>query len=108
MYGENGEVEYGGDMKNAYRPDRSVEDQLKHYFSSIPPEYWEKHKISKHDLKPFTPPPLDKIKKIKQKYISSVITNTGIHKKIFIMPKNIVILTLIPRGMREPFQNMQV
>ena len=65
MYGENGEVEYGGDMKNAYRPDRSVEDQLSHYFSSIPPEYWEKHKISKHDLKPFTPPPLDKIKKNK-------------------------------------------
>ena len=28
MYGENGEVEYGGDMKNAYKPDRSVEDQL--------------------------------------------------------------------------------
>ena len=35
MYGENGEVEYGGDMKNAYKPDRSVEDQLRHYFSEL-------------------------------------------------------------------------
>ena len=35
MYGENGEVEYGGDMKNAYIPNRTVEDQVKHYFSGI-------------------------------------------------------------------------
>jgi len=33
MYGENGEVEYGGDMKNAFRPDRDIQDHDKHYFS---------------------------------------------------------------------------
>ena len=37
MYGENGEVEYGGDMKNAFRPDRDIEDHDKHYFSGLPP-----------------------------------------------------------------------
>ena len=33
MYGENGEVEYGGDMKNAHKPTRETEDHDKHYFS---------------------------------------------------------------------------
>ena len=35
MYGENGEVEYGGDMKNAYRPTRDLKDVDKHYFSGF-------------------------------------------------------------------------
>ncbi len=56
MYGENGEVEYGGNMKNAFRPDRTVEDQDEHYFSGMPPEFWTEHGISKSDLKPFTAP----------------------------------------------------
>jgi hypothetical protein len=33
MYGENGEVEYGGDMKNAFKPTRDIADHDKHYFS---------------------------------------------------------------------------
>ena len=37
MYGENGEVEYGGDMKNANVPTRKIEDHDKHYFSGLPP-----------------------------------------------------------------------
>ena len=40
MYGENGEVEYGGDMKNAHKPNREIVDHDKHYFSGLPPEYW--------------------------------------------------------------------
>ena len=40
FYGENGEVEYGGDMKNAYRPTRDLSDIDKHYFSGLPPSYW--------------------------------------------------------------------
>ena len=56
MYGENGEVEYGGDMKNAFRPDRDIADHDKHYFSGLPPEFWESHGVSKADLRPFMAP----------------------------------------------------
>lgn len=56
MYGENGEVEYGGDMKNAFRPDRAIADHDKHYFSGLPPEFWAEHGVSLNDLKPFMAP----------------------------------------------------
>lgn len=56
MYGENGEVEYGGDMKNAFSPTREITDHNKHYFSGMPPEYWAEHGISRADLKPFMQP----------------------------------------------------
>jgi len=36
MYGENGEVEYGGDMKNAFSPTRDYRtDHKNHYFSGM-------------------------------------------------------------------------
>ena len=56
MYGENGEVEYGGDMKNAYRPTRNIQDHSKHYFSGMPPEFWTEHGILLTDLLPFMAP----------------------------------------------------
>ncbi len=56
MYGENGEVEYGGDMKNADNPQRKIEDHDSHYFSGKPPEFWEDHGITRGDLKPYLPP----------------------------------------------------
>lgn len=56
MYGENGEVEYGGDMKNAFRPTREIQDHDKHYFSGLPPEFWVDHGLSHADLKPFMAP----------------------------------------------------
>ena len=65
MYGENGEVEYGGDMKNALRPTRDIEDHDKHYFSGMPPEFWTEHGISLADIRPFMPPTHEKIKKNK-------------------------------------------
>jgi len=65
MYGENGEVEYGGDMKNAYKPDRTVEDQLRHYFSGVPPKQFSEMGINKNDLKPFDAPDLNRLKKNK-------------------------------------------
>jgi N-acetyl sugar amidotransferase len=61
MYGENGEVEYGGDMKNAFRPNRDIADHDKHYFSGLPPEFWVQHGISAADLKPFTAPKYDDV-----------------------------------------------
>lgn len=61
MYGENGEVEYGGDMKNAYRATRDIEDHDKHYFSGKPPEFWTQHGIAERDLKRFQAPPHEEI-----------------------------------------------
>lgn len=62
MYGENGEVEYGGDMKNAFRPTRKIEDHDGHYFSGLPPEFWLEHGISLADIFPFMPPKYEAIK----------------------------------------------
>ncbi len=63
MYGENGEVEYGGDMKNASRPTRDIQDHDRHYFSGMPPEFWVEHGVTKADLKPFMAPPYESIVK---------------------------------------------
>jgi N-acetyl sugar amidotransferase len=62
MYGENGEVEYGGDMKNAFKPTREIEDHDKHYFSGLPPEFWVDHGLSYADLKPFMAPSYRQVK----------------------------------------------
>lgn len=57
MYGENGEVEYGGDMKNAYKPTRDYKgDQNKHYFSSLPPEDLVKYGVKQAELVPYMRP----------------------------------------------------
>jgi N-acetyl sugar amidotransferase len=63
MYGENGEVEYGGCMKNAFRPDRDIQDHDKHYFSGFPPEFWAEHGVTEVDLKPFMAPQYEDILK---------------------------------------------
>jgi len=65
MYGENGEVEYGGDMKNAERPTRDIQDHDTHYFSGLPPEFWIEHGISRSDLFPFMAPRYESILKNK-------------------------------------------
>jgi hypothetical protein len=56
MYGENGEVEYGGDMKNALRPDKEVQNHDKHYFSNLPLDFWTERGYSKSDLYMFQAP----------------------------------------------------
>lgn len=61
MYGENGEVEYGGDMKNANRPTRDIVDHDKHYFSGLPPEFWIEKGMSLSDLYPFRAPKYEAI-----------------------------------------------
>tara|TARA_B110000858_G_scaffold66758_1_gene77547 strand:+ start:914 stop:2083 length:1170 start_codon:yes stop_codon:yes gene_type:complete len=63
MYGENGEVEYGGDQKNADKPTRTIEDQDEHYFSGKPPDYWEQFGLTKKDLFPYFPPKHELVKK---------------------------------------------
>ena len=65
MYGENGEVEYGGDMKNAFKPTRDyTEDHAKHYFSGISPEDLFKYGINEIDIKPYVSPDISKLKKL--------------------------------------------
>lgn len=57
MYGENGEVEYGGDMKNAFVSTRDYRcDHVKHYFSGLAPEELVKHGLSQNELLPYFAP----------------------------------------------------
>lgn len=63
MYGENGEVEYGGDMKNADRPSREIADHDKHYFSGLPPEFWLEHGIGQKEIWPYRAPAYEDIVK---------------------------------------------
>jgi N-acetyl sugar amidotransferase len=94
MYGENGEVEYGGDMKNAFSPTHDTSgDMVKHYFSGIPPEEWAKFGVDAHDLRVYQTPPAEALKRvgvechfmgyyhrwIPQELFYYCSTNTGFH-----------------------------
>jgi N-acetyl sugar amidotransferase len=58
MYGENGEVEYGGDMKNAFKPTRDYKtDHKLHYFSGLPPEEVRNYGIDIKEIKSYQSPP---------------------------------------------------
>jgi len=66
MYGENGEVEYGGHLKNANSPTRDYKtDHKVHYFSGIMPEQLEQYGVNKKDLIPYMMPPLELLDQIK-------------------------------------------
>ena len=54
MYGENGEVEYGGDMKYAFKPYNDFEARDKHYFSKFPVDVWKKYNLSEKELLEFS------------------------------------------------------
>ncbi len=65
MYGENGEVEYGGDMKNAFNPTRDYRsDHKKHYFSGLGPEDLVKYGINEKDLVPYMAPSNESLEKL--------------------------------------------
>ncbi|MBX9853819.1 MAG: N-acetyl sugar amidotransferase [Cytophagaceae bacterium] len=65
MYGENGEVEYGGDMKNAFKATRDYKtDHKKHYFSNLGPEDLVHHGIKAEDLVPYMAPANEKLEEI--------------------------------------------
>jgi N-acetyl sugar amidotransferase len=60
MYGENGEVEYGGDRKNENRPTHDIEeDLLKHFFSGVGAMDWARHGVAAEKLLAYCPPPLE-------------------------------------------------
>ena len=65
FYGENSEVEYGGNMADAYVPTRDWETKNSNILmSGMPPETFKKHGISQQDLYPYLPPDTAKLKKI--------------------------------------------
>jgi len=65
MYGENGEVEYGGNMKNAFKPNRDWKtDHKEHYFSGLAPEDLLEYGISSNDIIPYMAPENEKLKKL--------------------------------------------
>ena len=61
FYGENGEVEYGGDMKNAFSPTRQISDHDYHYFSSYSPSVWTKYGFKINELQPFMAPSYEEV-----------------------------------------------
>jgi len=62
MYGENGEVEYGGDGKNANKATHNVgSDMIKHYFSGISPEQWVEYGLSESDMQYYIPPTQEEV-----------------------------------------------
>lgn len=65
MYGENGEVEYGGDMKNAFNPTRDYKsDHVKHYFSGISPEDIISYGITAQELQVYMPPSVEDLDRL--------------------------------------------
>lgn len=68
MYGEDGEVEYGGDSKAAGRAGHDASgDLIKHYFSGIGPLEWVKYGVKREDLTPYLPPPQAEAEKARLK-----------------------------------------
>jgi N-acetyl sugar amidotransferase len=65
MYGENGEVEYGGDAKNEESPEHDLQnDMIKHYFSGVGPMEWTKFDIAREDLLYYMPPAMEDMNKV--------------------------------------------
>ncbi|MBI4199955.1 MAG: N-acetyl sugar amidotransferase [Chloroflexi bacterium] len=59
MFGENGEVEYGGDSKNENSATHDLhEDLIKHYFSSVGPERWAEYGVPREEVRRYMPPDL--------------------------------------------------
>lgn len=65
MYGENGEVEYGGNMKNAFKPNRDYKsDHKEHYFSGLAPEDLLEYGIKSNDIIPYMAPKNEDLDKL--------------------------------------------
>ncbi len=65
MYGENGEVEYGGDDKNEENATHDLEGDLtKHYFSGIGPGDLYQYGFKPSEIHPYLFPPMEAIRKV--------------------------------------------
>ena len=57
MYGEQGELEYGGDLKNENSPKHdNKDDLLNHFFSGFSVDFFEKYGVEKNKLNYYHPP----------------------------------------------------
>ena len=66
FYGENSEVEYGGNMKDAYIPTRDWEKKNTNILmSGMPPEKFLEYDVTEKDLYPYIPPSNEKLKELK-------------------------------------------
>ena len=66
FYGENSEVEYGGNMHDAYRPTRDWKfKNSKILMSGMPPEEFIKYGITDKDIFQYLPPEEKKLEKLK-------------------------------------------
>jgi N-acetyl sugar amidotransferase len=62
MYAEDGEVEYGGETKNADRGTINVgEDMVRQYFSGFDPASWTRFGLTMSELQPYLMPSVDDI-----------------------------------------------
>ena len=65
FYGENSEVEYGGEMKDAFQPTSNWEYKISNVeMSGMPPEKFLDKGISKNELKPYQAPDTKLLKSI--------------------------------------------
>ncbi|EGQ7944301.1 N-acetyl sugar amidotransferase [Vibrio cholerae] len=65
FYGENSEVEYGGNMADAFVPTRDWKFKNTNILmSGMPPETFLEHGITKNDLIPYLPPSVESLEKI--------------------------------------------
>lgn len=64
FYGEDGEVEYGGDTKNADNPTIDLsKDMARTYFSGLEPQAFIEDGISESDLQPYLVPSVDEMQR---------------------------------------------
>lgn len=65
MYGENGELEYGGNLQNYNKPtlDPASHDYVLEKFTDHPPEHWKSFGINMQDLSIYMPPSLEELKR---------------------------------------------
>jgi N-acetyl sugar amidotransferase len=62
FYGENSEVEYGGNMSDAFVPTRDWKHKNANILmSGMPPEKFLDHGITEKDLYPYLPPPIERL-----------------------------------------------
>ena len=61
FYGENGEVEYGGDLKEAYTSKREFKDDNRYAFSGLPLDFWKDHGLPIKSLQAYQGPSYDEL-----------------------------------------------
>ena len=63
MFGEDGDVEYGGSFDRYDKSELELTYNIKSKFSNLPPEYWEKFGINRDELKFYENPSIENLSK---------------------------------------------